>query len=80
MRLTLVICLLLAACAGVPELPDESPTAKPVILGTRGPLSDKQIKALFARLGPDAQDMMQRHLAVEQAVAETPLLAGNKTI
>jgi cardiolipin synthase A/B len=78
-RLILVLCLLLAACAEVPELPDNTPTAKPVILGTRGPLTDKQSKALFARLGPDGQDMLQRHLAVEQAVAETPLLAGNRT-
>jgi cardiolipin synthase len=60
-------------------VPDPAPAAKPVILGTRGPLTDKQSKALFAKLGPDAQDMLQRHLAVEQAVAETPLLAGNRT-
>jgi cardiolipin synthase len=79
LRHLIALCLLLAACAGVPDLPEGTPTAKPVILGTRGPLTDKQSKALFARLGPDAQDMLQRHLAVEQAVAETPLLAGNKT-
>lgn len=79
LRLVLALCLLLAACADVPDLPDGTPTAKPVIMGKRGPLTDKQIKALFARLGPDAQDMLQRHLAVEQAVAETSLLAGNKT-
>ncbi len=72
-------CLVLTACAEVPEVPDGTPAAKPVIMGTRGPLTDKQSKALFAKLGPDAQDMLQRHLAVEQAVAETPLLAGNKT-
>jgi len=71
--------VLLTACADVPEVPDTTPSAKPVIMGTRGPLTDKQSKALFAKLGPDGQDMLQRHLAVEQAVAETPLLAGNKT-
>jgi cardiolipin synthase len=70
---------LLAACASVPDIPDGTPTAKPVIMGTRGPLTDKQSKALFAKLGPDGQDMLRRHLAVEEAVAETPLLAGNKT-
>ena len=75
----MAFCLLLTACAQVPEVPDGTPAAKPVIMGTRGPLTDKQSKALFAKLGPDAQDMLQRHLAVEQAVAETPLLAGNKT-
>jgi cardiolipin synthase len=79
LRLILTMCLLLAACAEVPEVPEGTPSAKPVIMGTRGPLSDKQSKALFAKLGPDAQDMLRRHLAVEQAVAETPLLAGNRT-
>jgi len=78
LRRIVVLCLLLAACAEIPEMPDGTPTAKPVIMGTRGPLTDKQSKALFAKLGPDGQDMLQRHLAVEQAVAETPLLAGNK--
>jgi len=78
-RRLIALCLLLSACAQVPEIPDESPTAKPVIIGARGPLTDRQSKALFAKLGPDAQDMLQRHLAVEEAVAETPLLAGNKT-
>jgi cardiolipin synthase len=79
LRLILAVCLLLAACAEVPEVPEGTPIAKPVIMGTRGPLTDKQSKALFAKLGPDAQDMLRRHLAVEQAVAETPLLAGNRT-
>jgi len=76
---SIILCLLLTACAQVPEVPNSTPAAKPVILGTKGPLTDRQSKALFAKLGPDAQDMLQRHLAVEQAVAETPLLAGNKT-
>ena len=71
-------CLFLAACSGVPEVAPPSPT-KPVILGTRGPLTDRQIKALFAKMGPTAEDLLQRHLAVEQAVAETPLIAGNRT-
>jgi len=79
LRPLIALCLLLAACAQIPDVPDPAPAAKPVILGTRGPLTDKQSKALFAKLGPDAQDMLQRHLAVEQAVAETPLLAGNRT-
>jgi cardiolipin synthase len=42
-------------------------------------LSEQQSKALFARLGPAAaQDALQRHLAIEQAVADTPLIAGNR--
>ena len=71
-------CLILAACAEVPEVAPPS-SAKPVILGTKGPLTDRQSKALFVKLGPANQDLLQRHLAVEEAVAETPLMAGNKT-
>ena len=71
-------CLILAACASVPEVPPSS-SAKPVILGSKGPLTDKQSKALIAKLGPGEQDLLQRHMAVEEAVAETPLIAGNKT-
>lgn len=73
-----VACLILAACASVPDVPPPS-SAKPVILGTKGPLTDAQSKALIAKLGPGEQGLLQRHMAVEQAVAETPLLAGNKT-
>jgi cardiolipin synthase len=71
-------CSLLAACATVPDIAPLSST-KPVVMGAKGPLSDRQTKALFAKLGPGEQDLLQRHLAVEQAVAETPLIAGNKT-
>ena len=77
LRRSILLCLLLAACASEPEMPDAAPT-KPVVMGAHGPLSDRQVKALFAKLGP-AQDTLQRHLAVEQAVAETPLFAGNQT-
>ena len=73
-----VACLLLATCADIPDVAQPVP-AKPVIMGAKGPLTDRQSKALFAKLGPAAQDLLQRHLAVEEAVAETPLIAGNKT-
>lgn len=72
------VCLLLTACADIPDVAPPAP-AKPVILGSKGPLTDRESKALFAKLGPAAQDLLQRHLAVEEAVAETPLIAGNKT-
>lgn len=78
-RPIIALCLLLlAACATEPEIPDEVIPEKPMVMGTRGPLGDRQVKALFARLGPK-QDTLQRHLAVEEAVAETPLYAGNRT-
>jgi cardiolipin synthase A/B len=50
------------------------------IMGARGPLSKKQSKAVLSRLAAQAPDAgaLERHLAVEQAVAESPLFAGNQ--
>ena len=77
---------LLAACATVPDydLPDEQTAAiagKPRIDGASGPLSNRQSKALLAKLAPEPGDagLLQRHMAIEQAVAEGPLVAGNRT-
>ena len=51
---------------------------KPNIVGARGPLSTQQVKALIARLSlaPGDNALLRRHLAIEQAVAESPLVAG----
>lgn len=76
----------LAGCASVPNydgklerLSDNA--AEPRIVGARGPLSAEQSKAILARLSnkAGAGDMLQRHLAIERAVADTPLVAGNRT-
>jgi cardiolipin synthase len=49
-------------------------------MGARGALSKKQSKAVLSRLAAQAPDAgaLERHLAVEQAVAESPLFAGNQ--
>jgi len=80
----LLTCLLLASCAHVPVFDEtlagtHSP-AEIEIMGARGPLSKKQSKAVLARLASQAPDAgaLERHLAVEQAVAESPLFAGNE--
>ncbi|HZT51859.1 MAG TPA: phospholipase D-like domain-containing protein [Stellaceae bacterium] len=73
------LCVALVGCAGVPVVNDTPGAAPPKIVGASGPLTAAQSKALFAKIGPAAQDALQRHLAVEQAVAETPLVAGNRT-
>jgi cardiolipin synthase len=76
-------CLFLASCADVPVF-DETlggthSQAEIEIMGARGPLSKKQSKAVLSRLAAQAPDAgaLERHLAVEQAVAESPLFAGN---
>jgi len=80
-----VFCLALAACATVPEV-DEADLVKASagsqikVFGARGPLSAKQSKAVLGRLAAEAPDAtaLERHLALEQVVAESPLFVGNQ--
>ena len=50
------------------------------MVGARGPLSKRQSAAVLKRLAAQAPDTgsLERHLAVEQAVAESPLFTGNE--
>src|SRR5215469_2640420 len=76
------VCACLAGCAAVPKVNDTpSPQGSPQIESARGPLTDAQSKRLLARIAPAPGDnvILARHLAIEQAVAETPLVAGNAT-
>lgn len=78
----LLACLWLAGCATVPVV-DESaarPSGEIRIQGARGPLSARQTRAILSRLAAQAPNAgtLERHLATEQAVAETPLVAGNQ--
>jgi cardiolipin synthase len=82
---TAVFCLGLAACATVPEVNEAdlvkaSAGSQIKVFGARGPLSAKQSKALLGRLAAEAPDAgaLERHLAVEQVVAESPLFVGNQ--
>ncbi|HEY3784200.1 MAG TPA: phospholipase D-like domain-containing protein [Steroidobacteraceae bacterium] len=77
-------CLVLASCANVPIVDETlSSTYSPSeiqIMGARGPLTQKQSQAVLRRLAAQAPDAgaLERHLAVEQAVAESPLFSGNR--
>jgi cardiolipin synthase len=84
-RITIFLgCLLLASCAHVPvfdeTLAGTHSASEIEIMGARGPLSKKQSRAVLSRLAAQAPDAgaLERHLAVEQAVAESPLFAGNQ--
>lgn len=50
-------------------------------MGARGPLTAQQSRALLERIGTEAGDagMLKRHVAIEEAVAESSLVAGNQT-
>jgi cardiolipin synthase len=80
----LILCLL-GACAGVPDADKAIETAaapgaaKTQIQDARGPLTAAESKALLAKLAiqADGSEILQRHLAIEQAVADSPLTANN---
>lgn len=75
------VSLLLAACAAVPKVNDTPSPEAAHIVGTRGPLTAQQSRALLDRIAPEPGDagILKRHTAIEEAVAETPLVAGNAT-
>jgi cardiolipin synthase A/B len=83
---SLLWALALSACASVPDVDkyiDNSPAAarNQILVGANGPLSATQAKAVLGRIEQQSDDtgLLQRHLAVEQLVAGTPLVVGNDT-
>ena len=75
------VCAFVAACAAVPKVNDTPTPEAAHIVGARGPLSAAQSRALLDRIAPEPGDagILKRHTAIEEAVAETPLVAGNTT-
>jgi len=82
-----VLLLATAACAAVPDV-DQSiadsnvtTSSKPRIVGADGPLTAGQGQALLTSIagGAEQDELLHRHRAVEEAVAGTPLTAGNAT-
>jgi cardiolipin synthase A/B len=79
-----ILFVTLAACASVKQVDQNSisvPQLAAPIIGARGPLTIGQSKALLQRIGtgPGEADILKRHLAIEEAIAESPLIAGNAT-
>src|SRR6185437_16032255 len=81
----LVFCFVLAACAHVPvvdeaDLVKASSGSQIKVFGARGPLSARQSKVVLGHLAAEAPDAgaLERDLAVEQIVAESPLFTGNQ--
>jgi cardiolipin synthase len=85
LALAMVLALVtLAGCAHVPvveeaNLAKASDGSQIKVFGARGPLSTRQSKAVLGHLAKQAPDAgaLERHLAVEQIVAESPLFTGN---
>ena len=53
----------------------------PKLEGIRGPLSARQSAAIIARMGSrsEATKIFDHHLAIEEAIAGTPMIVGNRT-
>ena len=70
-------------CATLPEVHPWSDTGSgtkpPSVVGARGPLSDSAAQSVLARLQEKGlgTDLLERHLAIEEAVAGRPLTVGN---
>jgi cardiolipin synthase len=77
---------LIALAAGCAQLPDAGlhmGTREPVAIeSARGPLSTQRVAAILGGLSRDAGalDILQQHIAVEQAIVGSPLTAGNRVL
>jgi cardiolipin synthase len=78
-----ILLVLLAGCAEVPDIapPQVAGKAAPQIEGRRGPLTAEQSKAILQRISSDPGDagLLARHTAYEEAISDSPLIAGNRT-
>jgi cardiolipin synthase len=78
------LLILLTGCASHRILPDVSdldrPAAPPRLEGAAGPLSPQQSAAVLDKLRQRNGDptILDRHVAVEEAVVASPLVVGNK--
>lgn len=73
----------MTGCSSLPKMvPDMEVQAETVqVEGARGPLSVKQSQAIIKRLKAGSKgetNIFDRHLAMEEAIAESPLTVGNQ--
>jgi cardiolipin synthase len=83
------VLLATALLFGCSTLPDVHPWTEPgsgnrspTLVGARGPLREAAAQAALARLQDKGggTDLLERHLAIEEAVAGTPLTVGNAAL
>ena len=79
-----VAALLLGACSALPRIvPDMAPAAAaPQLQGGRGPLSAARSREILdgLRAGGKESNLLERHLALEAAISDSPLVAGNRIL
>jgi cardiolipin synthase len=76
------MALLLGACGALPRVvPDMARSSgAPQIEGAHGPLTAARSKEILdgLRAGGKQPDVLERHLALEAAISDSPLVAGNR--
>jgi cardiolipin synthase len=74
----------LIGCGSLPTIvPDMAQgNAKPQLTGARGPLTPERSKEILDRVRGSRPDsnVLDRHLALEQAISDSPLSTGNKVV
>ena len=79
-----LLVLTLGGCSALPIIvPDMARSvARPQVDSARGPLSPARSRQILAKLqvGSAPTQIFDRHLALEQAVSGSPLLAGNRIV
>jgi cardiolipin synthase len=74
--------VLLGGCSALPRIvPDMARgSGEPQLQGGRGPLSAARSKEILdgLRAGGKDTDVLDRHLALEAAISDSPLVAGNR--
>jgi cardiolipin synthase A/B len=81
-----VVAAFLSSCGTIPDaaaLLHTNPLylVAPSFVGPEGPLTARQAQRILARLKENQKipsDILQRHLAFEQAISNVPLVVGNK--
>src|ERR1700688_4127483 len=81
-RIAALVFVLVAGCGTIlPTINPDMADRRPVVLeGARGPLSAERSKAILDQLKARGGEtsIFDRHLALEEAIAGSPLVVGNK--
>ncbi|HEX9461575.1 MAG TPA: phospholipase D-like domain-containing protein [Alphaproteobacteria bacterium] len=76
--------VLFTSCASPPDFWEVANSTPPVtvprLLGARGPLTEQQSRVILARVRAENpnSNVLERHLAFEEAIADHPLTVGNQ--
>jgi cardiolipin synthase len=78
------ICLLLSACASLPDIrylkPSLNPHPTPTIAGSQGVLPEKKADSVLAKRLRNTKADITTLAALEEAATGSPLIAGNKVV